>query len=403
MNTSGCPEGFFTDEILALPGSLPACKARIDAWLGLAIPLLLLRWLVLIPQVIDQKRRYAKKRQTSSSPSSPKNSTIAGFSAICSVRIPIFLLSQIFNAFFSTLLVILASVNVVSSRNGGTFALFGAFLFCVGIGHMIMARTVIKLGRKIIPLSSKRLRSGSDNDRLNKLDRLDVVLRILGFLGILATVFGVILFLISPALNKEVERRHIVRVGFFSIALYQLVIGGAIVYQFQRCLSAISKLAYAASSSDDNNDSADANVVKSSGNQSKSKPTNQKIHRAIFAMSLQMYLTAFTVLFMTVLSVLFATFVIVLEYWIYCIVFLFVDVVFQAGLLFAPTISKALSSRSTGTSEMKGSSTNERVRPENQVITQTQATQVTNYQTTIVDDHALSNDHNNRVSSKVEA
>jgi hypothetical protein len=339
MNTASCPEGFFTDEILMLPEFTSSCQGRTAVWLGLAIPLLIIRWLLLLPQVVSAKNRRQRARQTSSGSAMQRR--------VCSIRVPFFLLSQVSSAFFSSLLVILASANVASTRDGGSLVLFGFFVISVAVGHMIMARTVIKLGKKIIPLSSKRLNIG-DGERLKGLSTVDLPLRVFLLLGVCLSIVAGVLFIINMGFDAT-TRKYIFQASFYCIAAYQLFGGTAIVYQYQRCLWAVSKLTFGASGGS-GEERAVAPGNSSGAEASSPAPSNKGVSSsnggmaalkyAMLAMRVQQVITGITAVAMMVGSLVFATFVVPIQYWIYCLVFLLVDIFFQASLLFAPMLSK---------------------------------------------------------------
>lgn len=362
MNTVSCPEGLFTDEILVLPELTAFCQGRVAVWFGLVVPLLAVRCWLLIPQIVDQRRRQQKKRNLRSPSTRGRFSESLSCMGCCSARIPFFLISQIASTFFSTVFVVLTSTLTINARNGSSFVVFGFFTASVAMGHLIMARTIIKLGRKIIPLSEKRLQTVNNNnggDALKDLAKIDIPLRVFGVLGAMASIIAVILFIISPAFDGR-TRSQLFRASFFAIAAYQLLLGASIVYQFKRCLSAITKLTFGNSSGTTGDGAVSPEKAKSDSTPTPSSPSARKtensrsasaLSHAILTMRVQMGIISLTASIMMVLSLLFATLVLPLQYWIYSIVFIFVDVFFQSSLLFAPMLGKLTSNGSKGSKD----------------------------------------------------
>jgi hypothetical protein len=202
-----------------------------------------------------------------------------------------------------------------------------------------MARTVVKLGRRIIPQSVKRINK-VDGEHLKSLSSADLPLKIIAILGAVSSMGAVTLFLINMAFDST-TRMYVFQAAFFGVAGYQLLASTSIVYQYQRCLWAISKLTFDASKSPNGDQAGAAGAASTSdGLNNDNKGWLAALEYAILAMRVQQVIITVTANSTMVLSILFATFVIQLQYWIYCLVFLLVDPLFHASLLLAPLLGR---------------------------------------------------------------
>jgi len=319
MNTQGCPSGKFTDEILVYDPFREFCGGDVATWLGLAVSFTVLRALLLIPTVRGWKRRQKTKQQQRTY----RSSTAEG----C-VRLPLFLLTQVFTVVTQFLFVLLTSLNVASTRNGLSGFLCGLYFVMIGAGHVLMARSVIVLGRKIVPLSMKRVKSGEES--FDSLDKFDVILKIMGLLTLISILLVPIFFLDGFAAGGNLAWTF--QAAFITVATYQFTIAVGIVHQFQRCIDAVYKLQFHSSSQKDEEPSSPK--VGATG-----KSGSGGFAVVIRTMRIQQLTTLSVGLVMCALSILLATFVIVLRYWVFSIMYFLVDIILQAALLFASVLA----------------------------------------------------------------
>src|SRR5690242_15507385 len=121
MNTTNCPQGYFTDEILVLPGSTPPCEGIVGLWYGLVIPLLAGKFILWVFQVKATLERKRRRRKPAAQGPAPKYAC---------VRVPVFALTQTLVLVGHLLMFILSTLQITNSKSGGTYLILGLFFFC---------------------------------------------------------------------------------------------------------------------------------------------------------------------------------------------------------------------------------------------------------------------------------
>ena len=334
MNTEGCPEGSFTDEIFLFPGASPACSSSIALWLSLSIVLVAIRVGLSIDMYLQKDRRpqdnYHEEVAVSKSKAKP-SSIRRGFQ-----------ISQLMVSFFQVLFVVLASFNIIHSSNGASFFLTGLSFAPQALGHTLQARSVVRLGRRFIPLSLKKYTLDEN------LAREDLLLRIAFFLSLGSISISFIFFLLCVCLPASAGLFF--QIAFCLTAVYECMHGLAIAWQFQRCILAVRRM---------QQQSGNLNIMVSPGGGSKSMSSSMdpKIKRALQYMHRIQTIVISIAVSGAILSILFATFIIPVTFWVYCIAFFLMDDLLMGGI----AISRKLKSRKTQQQHQGDTTSSDRV------------------------------------------
>jgi hypothetical protein len=140
------------------------------------------------------------------------------------------------------LMFLLVRFNLSSSCNGVTLLLWSVIFDGYAIQSWFFQRKIIRLGKKIIPMSIVKLERHTKNDsgfqsRLEKLQKLDANLMIIIFLevilAIVQTVSGTVMGLIYPGEFVWIQ------LTFACEALCVLVLNAALIYQLERVITCI--------------------------------------------------------------------------------------------------------------------------------------------------------------------
>jgi len=242
MNTTGCPPGLATDETfiyysaffeelnsLISPSqpSVASCGSSLAAFDGVFATLLVIRFMFTVLVWNDwwiKRAGFLKK-----------NNTNANQRRIWQHRIPVIPLTLTLVLLLWVMLVLLMRYNVTNAGNGGTFFMCILMFFGYVASSIIYQRRIIRLGKRIIPLSRLRLdalgTSGSEKSRFDLLATFDwalitlIVIQLLS--GLVFLAFGVV-GLVFPGTPLYVK------LGCGISTVYTVCSTVALVYQLDR-------------------------------------------------------------------------------------------------------------------------------------------------------------------------
>lgn len=315
------------------------------AWLILSIVLLVIRWVVIAIQARESKKLSTVRMEYG-------NLEARRMKYLGKFRIPASLTTSFALTIFQTLFVILASLNVINSRNGGSFFMLGLLSGITSFGQILHLRRLIELGRKIIPLSEKRFKNTSDDSSMERLTSLNPTLRILIACALVSVILSISFFMVCLSRERQLWAFE---VGMLLTSGYVFFVTVAALYQFSRCLKAIAKLTYQSGGSSDET----AVVARPPGdpatpaNKSHLNTKNDGVKRAVQAMRFRQFVTVGVSSGMAAMTVLIAVYIIPLYFWLYLFLYGYLDAFLSASLLLAPKFFAKKSSK-PGVTSKKG-------------------------------------------------
>jgi hypothetical protein len=243
MDTSHCPDGAFTDNILMFTSSIIAnnadnnnnngvlgagqCDSPTAGYQTFLIVISLFR----ICLGILQFRLWFRRVQVSND-STRRTSLLMGFKAR---RIPFIPCLSLLAGCFELLFFLLTALNVVNDKNSFSVTLIGLFYVPVMFAHVIYMHKVIRLGRRIIPKASVLI--DLSQERATRLAAYDHVLLILLVLfG--SMLVGICVTLVVAPLYPGNPLPFQVMSAF--VGCYQVSAALTVIWQLHRCRSVIA-------------------------------------------------------------------------------------------------------------------------------------------------------------------
>jgi hypothetical protein len=228
MDTSNCPNGAFTDDILMFlgnsnnnnnGGALVRCDSPIAGYQAFLIVISLLR----ISLGLMQFRFWYQRIQLTKSSHVPSVfATTRRYPIIPSLS----LLAGCLELLFFTL----TTVNVANDKNSLSVTLIGLFYLPVMFAHVLYMHKVIRLGRRIIPKSSAMV--DLFQERAVRLAAYDQVLRLLlALFG--TTLVGICVTLVVAPFYPGNPLPFQIMSAF--VGCYQVSAAFAVIWQLQRC------------------------------------------------------------------------------------------------------------------------------------------------------------------------
>jgi hypothetical protein len=199
MNTNNCPTNWATDEIfLCEPYIANPCSANVTAYIVAGSVLTGIRVLVLIQQYITWNTREQNKKHQN--PNHNFNNTTNPNGKIIKRNLPVVVIMGLLTILLFILILVLTSYNMVSCKNGTSGLLLGIFFLPLNVSAALWSNRIIRLGRKLIPLSKMQLDMSTDKEAsIAKEDNLLAILnRMSRFCMVLAQVSFIILCPIFP-------------------------------------------------------------------------------------------------------------------------------------------------------------------------------------------------------------
>lgn len=229
MNTTGCPLNYATDQVMLYGNDLKltACDVFLPVYHGLFGSLTAVRVLVslyLLRKWFERRRAQIRNGKTRQ-------------------RFPVFSGTLFLAGLVLCLFTILTSFNLVNSSNNGSATLLCLFYFpSILVGYLSMNR-VLRLGKRIIPLSKTSIirdKITTQSERFNALEKMDLIIRILFFIIYAIFLMNVLAMLVFGFIFQGSFIP--VQIGFFSYAAMDILIGLGLAYQYQRVIWAISSI-----------------------------------------------------------------------------------------------------------------------------------------------------------------
>ena len=215
MNSTGCPRGYATDQLMLYGEDLKlgSCEVYFPLFLGLFLSLTVFRFalsVVLLKQWLDrEKARRALKKEVDKKYH----------------RLPVVPGFLFFAVIFLALFTALSSVNLINSSNNGSLVLLCLFYIPAMMFGYVSTKRVLKFGKRIIPLSKRTSLEVRDQIffKIDSLDRTDYVLQAL-------FMFTYLVFLLNPIsmiVFGSIFRGNYIpaQLGFFSYAVMDIIIG----------------------------------------------------------------------------------------------------------------------------------------------------------------------------------
>lgn len=326
MNTEGCPSGMFTDEIMLLPGRADPCTSPTLGWIVIAFTFSIARLLLVVPIYLERAQHWrAQEQRLQKSPTSNNKNKRDG-----KVRPHRWMIHAVVGI-LQILFVILATLNIVNTRNGASPFLVGVFFVPTGIEHALQATKIVRLGRKIVPLSQSKFPQLKRQD----LERADFALRIWAFLTASALFIMFLFFFLGLVIpGGSGGNPWTLHGGLGFTGVYQLFITCSVAWQFHRCISAVLILRQDIIEAEKQQVLA-VTAIDGTGDKHKSA-----LNMALGALRMQQNIVLFVGIFSLTLSLLFATEVIPLTWYVALIAFFIADVALQSALLLSSRSSR---------------------------------------------------------------
>ena len=172
MNTTGCPPGFATDQVLFVSNPDLSCDTSVAFYIGLATTQLSLCALVAGGQFHQWYLREAAQRNRN------------GRASFGTRRLPLVPSCMFLFALSSAFLMILSGLNIATKSNAMAPFLYGIACTCYSFVHVAYLAKFISLGHRVIPkIMSPESFSDIDKERLHKYDGRGKVMLALCLLG----------------------------------------------------------------------------------------------------------------------------------------------------------------------------------------------------------------------------
>jgi hypothetical protein len=243
MDQFNCSFMYFTDSIMRYNAqSGKECDQSVIAWVVLGTLIVAARiyasiWHFQIWRAREQDRMQKQIESGAKTPGRLRNDK----SLIFRTRLPIVPLLSFMEALSQLCFFIVVSLNVASTRDGSSgFAISIIMIFSHLIAYVYLRR-MVKLGRRLVPLSRKKLASGNMNTtRMKNLGTFDRILTLMFYLAFLSSVSACICFLLGyAAFPGDFE---LFRGAAVCLSLFQTFANLSAVYQFERCIGAIKEI-----------------------------------------------------------------------------------------------------------------------------------------------------------------
>ena len=162
MNSTGCPSGMATDNILLFENTPLSCDLIVPFWMFIIISSSVLKFLVALGQTDLWIRRHYQ-RETSSKDK-------AEF--LCGRRLPLGALGSWYMFFGIVAFAVSTTTNYANSENGGSAFIYGLSWIGYGLFNLMVLRKFVRLGHRVVGSNARKWLI--DEDRNNKLAQFDM-------------------------------------------------------------------------------------------------------------------------------------------------------------------------------------------------------------------------------------
>ena len=233
MNTNGCPNGYFTDEILVYASTPFSCDSSISAWLGVILFLVTFRLFVLVLVWISwfqQQRRRSERAR------------VNGVNRTSVARFPLIPFVSFLDVFMFSILFILSTTQVVSARQGVPLILLWLWMLPVCVIQLATLKKMVALGFNIFrfdlrPPNGQLLETDAIVNQISTFDRMLKAL----FVMMIALIVLCLCFAIV-GLSSSVDPNHefiFPRLSTACLTIEQALLYSSMMYQYNRCIDCV--------------------------------------------------------------------------------------------------------------------------------------------------------------------
>lgn len=228
MNADGCSEGYRTDNFF-LFAPIGSCDVPIVAYAVLAALVISGRIVNLVVVSRQWHDMYMKRR-------------------VKAVRFPLTPLMQALMLLLQALFLILAGVDVISSRNGTTGVVYVVWAAVYTLFGLMAIKKLVGLGSRLAGISKPlREQSGAESTdeiswREAALRNFDVFHKVVLSLAIGSMLIALVFFIVLGAIVFP-GKKWTLQGGFFAIGSFLVFIVLSICWQFERCIQTIQAIA----------------------------------------------------------------------------------------------------------------------------------------------------------------